>query len=472
MRNSAVFAALLLCVAPTWAADEPISRERFEALERRNEELATHNQDLEQRLEELEQRDRERGAAESAKQNDFGNLTEWARRIRISGSANAGYYHGATNTPFDDVNFQVWDLRLFLDADLGREITVGDATVARNAGFTFELNAVRLGELQFEGDSPGPVGETYVELQGIGGSRWFNAQLGRFQIPVGENYLRFSKGYKDNPFITNTVGGPWWWDEGLRVYGSEDGGRFGYVASISDGETPFTEDADSDPQFTLKLWARPTDWLYGSVSALRSGDTGSDDKGIDASGALWLGETWAKPIGDFAPWIPVFQDGQATSGNDASVMVESTTLVAADVVLTHEKLGRLWLGGGRYVIDAKDSSRFDRELVYWIAEYILQGGAIAPELTPFYLALRANGIGTYDDGAGYFLDIGQAFTLGYNMESLSVYSIALGWHLTKWTTLRAEFSRQEIGLVDGVPRWLREAARDDNYFGVELGAAF
>ena len=120
---------------------------------------------------------------------------------------------------------------------------------------------MRLGELQNQ------VGDLYVDLRGIGDSDLLNAQVGRFQIPVGENYLRFGRGAADNPFLTNPVGGRGWWDEGVRVYGSGAEDRLGYVASVTDGETPFDEDADSDPQLTLKLFARP---IYAKVGALRS----------------------------------------------------------------------------------------------------------------------------------------------------------------------------------------------------------
>ncbi len=463
--------AVLAVLAPPARAEDAITRERFDALERRNEELAVHNQDLEQRLEDLEQRDRERTQSDTAKENDFGALTDWARRIRISGSAQTGYLYGGAETPFEDVSFSVWDARLFLDADLGRAITVGDTTIARNASFTFEWNIVRLGQLQDDGGSPGPVGEAYIELQGLGGSRWFNMQVGRFLIPVGENYLRFSKGYKDNPFITDTVGGPWWWDEGVRLHGSDDGGHFGYVASISNGDSDFSVDSSREPQYTLKLWARPNSWFYASVSALHAGQTGSDKDGFPASGALWLGETWATPVGSLTPWIPVYQNGVASAGAP-SWQVDSTTLFGADLILTSERFGRLWLGGGRYAIDAAQSTSFDRDLYYWIAEWVLHGDSIKPELAPFYLALRANGIGTYDADKGYVLAIQQAFTLGYNEQSLEAYSIALGWNLTRWTTLRTEFSHQEVSLVNGAPRSLRDLAGGANYFGVTLGAAF
>ena len=471
MRRSAAGIAFGLLVAFGAHAEDDATRARMDALERRNESLALQNQDMAQRLEELEQRDRERAEAENATLNDFGTLTAWAKRIRVSGSANAGYYHGGTDTPFDDVNFQVWDLRLFLDADLGRAISVGDTEIARNAGFSFEWNIVRLGQLQDGDMPPGQVGETYIELQGLGGSRWFNTQLGRFQIPVGEAYLRYSRGYKDKPFISNTVGGPWWWDEGIKLYGNDDSGRFGYVASISDGETDFATDANHDPQFTLKLYGQPTSWLYASVSGLYQGHVGSEQDGIPASGGLWLGETWATPVGSLAPWIPVYQNGVATGGAP-SLELDSTALVAADLVLTHEKFGRLWLAYGYYAMDAADTSAFDRSLSYWIAEWVFQGAAISPELAPFYLGLRANGLGTNDDDKGYILNVNQAWTLGYNVTALDIYSLVLGWHMTPWTTLRAEFSRQQTTLVEGAPRWLRDAARDANYFGIELGAAF
>lgn len=467
MRRSGVVVLLLLfATAPARAADA-VSPERLEALERDNATLRVHNEDLERRLSELEQRDRERVRGED--ERDLGApLAEWARRIRIGGSANVGYYRGGDESPFEDTGFDVWDARFFLDADLGRDIAVGATPIARNAGFSFEWNLVRLGEVQGDFGAT-QVGETYVELQGLGGQSWANAQLGRFQIPVGENYLRFSKGYRDNPFITNTLGGPWWWDEGLRVYGSIDEGRFGYVASIADGETDFTQDSSREPQLTLKLWTRPTSWLYASVSGLRGGEIGSESE--SGAGALWLGETWATPVGSMtAGWLPTFQDGVAVAA--APNRIDSTTLLGADVVLSHERAGRLWLGVGRYSIDAANTTAYDRDLFYWIAEWVVDGDVVAPELAPFYLALRANGIGSYDDGEGYVLDIGDLSRFGYNAESLTAYSIALGWHLNRFTTLRLEYTRREVDLVEGVPQRMRRQAGGADLFGVELGAAF
>jgi len=428
-------------LAPPAGAEEGVTRERIEALERRIAELEAER---EERL------SREEDAV----------LGDWTRRVRLSGSANGGYYAGADDSPFHDTNFQVWDARFFLDADLGRDVVIGERPIFRNLGLSFEWNLVRLGELQND------VGELYVDFQGVAGQSWLNFQVGRFYIPFGENYLRFGKNYRDNPFITNTVGGPWWWDEGVRIYGSALDGRLGWVASVSDGETDFAEDGDRDPQGTLKVYGRPTSWLYLSASVLGSGGIGSEDD--PAQGAPWLGEAWARQFGAWAD-VPNFVDGVAVP--NAGPELDHTWMAGVDAVLTHETFGRLWLAYGLYDIDA-GASLYDRRLHYWIAEWVLQGRALAPELTPFYLALRGSGLGTYDDGEGYLLDFRQADTIGYNAQSLAVFSFALGWHVNRHVTIRGEYSHQELELVRGVPREIRRHGGGSDSFGLEVGASF
>ena len=449
MRRSWILLAALALPALAARAADPPTADRLQALEERVESLERERDDL-------------RAALHDQTVHETGSLADWARRVRLSGSAETGFFHGGENSPFEDAsNFQVWDARFFVDADLGRDVSLAGTPLVRNIGFSFEWNLVRLGELQND------VGELYTDLQGIGGLRWLNAQVGRFYIPVGEAYLRYGKGYRDNPFITNPLGGPWWWDEGVRLYGSFREGQLGYVASISDGETSFSDDSRRDPQATLKLWARPFPWLYVSASTLRSGQVGSRE--YPANGALWLGETWANGIGSLTG-VPTFQNGSAVPPGPTELT--STQLFGSDVVLTHEKLGRLWLGVGRYAIDVHGPSRYDRNLYYWIAEWRIGGGVISPELTPFYLALRANALGTFDSDKGYLLDISQSGSFGYNVQSETAFSIALGWHLSRWATLRAEYTHQLIDLVRGVPQDLRDEAGGIDYFGFGLGAAF
>jgi hypothetical protein len=188
MSTSRLALALLLLGSAAARADEA--------------ELLDRIQDLELRIQDLEaERNRGPGAASGG----------WAERVRLGGSANTGFYGGNTQV-FDD-SFLVWDARLFVDADLGRAVQLGEQTVFRNVAFFFEWNIVRIGELDND------VGELYADFQGFLARDFLNFQVGRFQIPVGEAYLRYSQGYADQPFITNPVGGPWWWDEGVRFYG-------------------------------------------------------------------------------------------------------------------------------------------------------------------------------------------------------------------------------------------------------------
>jgi len=412
--------------------------------------------DLRRVIEDLSQRVRD---LESASQRRAGGAG-WAERIRLSGSANVGYYGGQRDSVYEEDSFRVEDVRLFVDAELGGPVRLGGHTLVRNAGASLEWNLVRVGDLDND------VGEAYVELQGIAEQGWLNAQIGRFQIPVGEAYLRYSRGFASKPFISNSVG-PWWWDEGVRLYGGTHDGRLGYVASVSDGETPFNTDRDGDKQVTLKIFARPTDELYLSVSGLRSGRIGRP--GSNASGALWFGEAWARAFGSGSS-VASYVGGAPVA--DASAEIDDSWLVAADVVLDLPGVLRAWLAGGRYHIRSDDASLYDRTLYYWIAELVVEGRTLSRELTPLYLGLRANGIGTYDRDEGYLLDVRQSGAFGWNTESLQVYSLVVGWKMTRRLRLRAEYSVHDVDLVRGVPDDIRDLAERNDVFAIEFGADF
>ncbi len=448
IARSGLAVAACLWAAPA-GADEAALLEKIERLERRIEEL-------EGRLppSPAEASPAQPGPWESG-------ASRWADRVRVSGSANTGYFKGQEDTFFDPGSFEIWDARLFVDAELGDAVELGGTRVLRNLGLTFEWDLVRIGTLSNQ------VGELYVDFQSVFDSSWLSFQVGRFQIPVGENYLRFSQGYWRNPFVTNTLGGPWWWDEGVRVYGSTPDGRLGYVASVSDGETPFNADRDGDVQGTLKLFADPTPWLHVSASALRSGGIGSDSS--PALGALWLGESWARAFGSGTA-LPNFSGGAMVP--DGPNALDHTWLVAGDAIAALPGLGQLWLAYGRYAIDSDGPGLYDRTLHYWIAELLLEGGLVSELLEPLFLGLRADGLGTYDRDEGYLLDSRYASRLGYNMESITAYSAVLGWRLFRTVTLRAQFTHQDIGLVRGVTPEMRGAARDADFFALEVGAHF
>jgi hypothetical protein len=412
-------------------------------------------EDLERRIEELEELDEESSATDVLAQ-----LAEWTQRVRIGASANTGWYGGQQDSVFHSDNFQVWDARFFLDAELGDNVRVGDTTVVRNVGFSFEWDLVRLGMLKND------VGDLIADFQQIGDSEWTSLQVGRFEIPFGEGYLLFSKGYRDNPFITNAVGVPWFWDEGIKLYGSDERHLFGYSASITDGETSFNIDHNADYQYTLRLYTDPTDWLRLSVSGLYTGKLGSrTDAG---QGSLWVGESWARAFGSGTS-VQSYNHGVAV--DDGPLRIEETYMLGADAIVHFDDQVRVWLAYGSYSID-QDGGTYDRRLHYWIAELLLYGGLVMPEMKDFYVGFRSHGYGSYDSDEGYLLDFRYAKNLGYNMESLTGYSAVVGWKMLRYVTIRAEYTHLDIDLVRGVPGSIRNEADGADSWGVEVGVAF
>jgi hypothetical protein len=455
-------ALALLLAAP--APAEPVARsdgerellDKIERLESRVRQLEDERaadagrEPLEQRIERLESR-----SASSARSAD------WSDRIQLSGSGSFGYFDGAQDGLFPEGSFDVWDARLFLDADLGQDLRAGGDGWLRDLGFVFEWDLVRVGRLQNQ------VGEMYADLRGPADLPWLNLQVGRFQIPVGESYLRYSRGARDNAFVTNPVAATWWWDEGVRAHGSFESGRFGYVMSVSDGETPFNADLDSDLQYTLKLFTRPTEWLQLSVSGLRAGGMGSETSA--AQGALWLGESWPRAFGS-GTTVESYDHGLPLA--DGPFQLDGVTLLGGDGIVNFGELARLWLAYGQVQIDSEGPGVYDRDLGYWIAELLFEGGALSPALAPFYLGLRSSALGSFDDDEGYLLDSRYASRLGYNMRSLEAHSLVLGWRLTRLLTLRAEYTRQRITLVDGVPDEIESAAGTGDFVALDLRVSF
>lgn len=431
------------------AADDAALLEKIQALEERVQQLES---------EQAAEVERVQSAAEKSRSAD------WTRRVRISGSADAGLFGGQPDSLLTPDGFKIWDSRTFLDASLGQDVRMGETLLFRDIGFSFEWNLVRLGELEND------VGELYAEFQGVAGSDWANLQVGRFQIPLGEAYLEYSRGYASRWFVTNAFG-PWWWDEGIKAYGSsgggEDYGKFGYVASVSDGDTPFNTETDGDKELTLKLFWDPTSWLHLSASAGRTGELGNDD--TNASGAIWIGETWARPIGAGSDQ-DTFQHGAVIA--PAGPIIHDTWLVGGDAIFDFADRLRLWLSYGNYEMNARGGGTYDRTLHYWLAELILRGAWLGEGLRPFYGGFRAQAIGTYDSDKGYVFDMNQNDRIGYNMESLTQYSGVLGWDITPWLRLRSEYTHQLIDLVQGVTQEIRANARDADYYSVELGVSF
>jgi hypothetical protein len=174
-------------------------------------------------------------------------------------------------------------------------------------------------------------------------------------------------------------------------------------------------------------------------------------------------------VGSLSP-VPTFSHGVSVA--DGPTQFRDTTYFGADAIVNVEDAARLWLSYGTYGLGADRASRYDRRLHQWVAELVLEGALASASLRPFYLGLRANGLGTYDHDEGYLLDVRQAWSIGYNARSLDVYSMVLGWRITDWVTLKAEYGLVDVGLVRGVTSSIRSAARGNDAFAVELGARF
>jgi hypothetical protein len=142
------------------------------------------------------------------------------------------------------------------------------------------------------------------------------------------------------------------------------------------------------------------------------------------------------------------------------------------VILDYQELARLWLGGGRYDIETDGPRLYDRQLIYWVAELILEGRLASRSLDRAYLGLRSSALGTYDDDEGYLLDSRYAPTLGYNMSELTAWSAVLGYRLAPGLTLRVEYTRSLVDLVRGVADPIRDAADDVDFVGADVRLAF
>jgi len=420
---------------------------------------------LEKRIDELESaRASEPAPSSSSSASVYGSGDRpgsWADRVRLSGSASLDYLSGQSYGLFKHGAMNVWDTRLFVDADLARDVKVGDATAFRDAGFTFEWNLARLGYLANN------VGDVYVDFRNIADESLLNFQAGRFQIPFGENYLRFGRGIVNDPFVALSAPPPWFWDEGVKLWGTALEGKVGYAFSVTDGEGGFNGPGNGSQQLSLKLAADPTEWLHLSVSGLRTGVLGTNTS--PAFAAVWLGEMIPAAFGSGSP-VQSFQSGEPVGPGPNKL--SNLTIVGADAIF---KLAgtRLWLSYGDARIDSAHSTFYDRSMIYWLAELVYHLNELSPRLGGTYVALRGSGMGTYSDSRGYLYDFRYGNTIGYNMSSFDQYALALGVPIGDHVLMKVQYAIQKIGLVHGITDPdIKEHADDNNFFGAEIGVHF
>jgi hypothetical protein len=235
---------------------------------------------------------------------------------------------------------------------------------------------------------------------------------------------------------------------------------------VTDGEGGINVENNSSKHVTLKLSWDPSEWLHLSASGLRTGKLGDED--TPAVAALWLGEAFPKSFGAGSSAISFSHGAPLADGPNE---LSNITAIGADAIMNLAG-ARIWLAAGNASIDSTGSSIYDRDLLYWLAEVVFQLRTIAPALDPMYLAVRANGLGTYDKDEGYLLDF-RYRDVGYNMRALDAYAIALGLPLGNHIVLKAQYAIQNMDLVHGITdQDIRDAANDADFFGMEIGVHF
>jgi hypothetical protein len=384
----------------------------------------------------------------------------WAERVRIGGSSNLAFIDGQDYGLFQHGSVKLYDTRFFIDADLARDVRLGDSTAFRDAGFAFEWNLVRVGYLANN------LGDVYVDFRGLADQDWLNLDFGRFQIPFGENYLRFGRGYYTDPFIALSAPPPWFWDEGVKLWGKVLEGKASYAFSMTDGENAMNLLPNGSTQVSLKLAADPWEWLHLSVSGLRTGAIGSNTS--PAFAAIWLGELFPRAFGagstaqSFSHGAPIGPGPNKLHG---------ITVLGGDVIVKLPDT-RLWLSYGGANIDSSGGTTYDRNLIYWLAELMVQLDLISPRLAPAYVAVRASGLGTYSDDEGYLLDFRNS-AVGYNMSELDTYALVVGLPIGDHITLKGQYAFQHIALVRGVTvEAIKDGAERGDFFGMEIGVHF
>lgn len=472
-RFASIALAIVLAQGGAAAADDAELRDRIRALESMVQELSEERgisdreralQDrvvmLESRLADVEEERSSSALARSSRGPATGDVP-WYERLRVSGNADVNWLKGNENSKVPQSRFSIENTRLFFDFDAGERLRLLDTVIADSASVFFEWDVLR------NDDLVNGVGQLYVRLDSLGGFEWLNAKFGRFPIPFGEEYLRFHEQRPSNPLISYSAPAIYGVDNGLMLFGSVPDTNIGYVLSVTNGDYDLNQNSDSIPQVTLKLSWEPLDWLHLSASGLRSGGLGPTDDHSFGLSALKVGEFGAYPI-----IAPAYVDGVLVA-KDPSREVDGVIMWETDMVLNRPGVGRLWLSYGEEEFSARSGDLWDRDLVFFVAEGVLEFATISERLEPFYAVVRYSGVGTFDSDRGWRLRVmNNGAGLYYNVEKVERLSFGLGVRLTEGLRLKAEYTTDDFSLVRGAAPTYGPSARGKDYFGVGVSMGF
>ena len=194
------------------------------------------------------------------------------------------------------------------------------------------------------------TGLLYARADRLFGLEGVNAELGRVQIPFGEEYIRAYYPI-DNPLVTNTVAFPWGYDVGAKLFGEAADKRISWDAAVLNGSEK-TNATDGDQRsFAGRVRFKPVKGLQATLSALTTGRNGSDAASTPGKAALEIGG---------------YNVGALGSSNEVSAQA-----YGADLVIGSGSPDELWLSGGfvgvRRPADASGRN-MNRNLWYGSAE--------------------------------------------------------------------------------------------------------
>ncbi len=400
---------------------------------------------LRERLDELEARGGEQDAGQRATVDLSGDeLTSiegnrdhvlsrpWYDNVALSGYGALLYLDSGNAGTTPEGSFILKEASLFVDAE-----------VWKNVSFSSEIWLARY--LYGNGFS---LGELYLQFSGLGadedaGERGLGLRVGRFEIPFGEEYLRWDA--NETPMITFSAADPYGIDRGVELFGAA--GPVHWIAAVTNGASGSADDGPAK-QVALKLYGEPHRDLYTSASALVTGDT--EESAFRLSGSTLT---------------PVGADGASSAGTSPSDEV-NVLCWQVDVRIAEERRSSVALQFARGRVD-DDEDAFDRELTWFL---------VMPEIRvteSVHLVARYSAIGTFDDDEGYRFEgkhVADAEVLGYDTSSLRRLSGGVFWSLNPNLAVKFEVGQDRLELIDGSTL---DANNDERFFfGVEVVGSF
>ena len=349
-------------------------------------------------------------------------------RLHLSGEGGVAYFDTESEGEYPEGAFRVDEAKLFVEAVVFEDIYI-----------FAEINLLQ----REEDDEPLELGELYIEFEDIGNTGGlFNARVGRFDIPFGEEYL--TRDAIDNPLISHSLSDIWGVDEGVEIYGNFK--NVEYVFAVQNGGDPLFNDFNSDKALVGRVIARPLKNVHFSLSAMRTGDL---DVQEDQYSEVWFGNGFIVPIGS-----------PATTTTTAGEFFQFDGHFAWNTGNVHAALGRVHYDDNDSVADnSRDVDHFYIQVVQNLGR---------TNDNPWYAATRFSKI-TADEG--YTL-VGFG---AYNYYLFNYYNLAtelwrlsmgIGYRIRKNVLLKAEYSFENGEQLDGFDR------DQENFFGFEAAVRF